>query len=177
MQIECRRLSGLGGGAARRHGFVDGEVFAVAGAEDRHVTVTGNVYMALRQHLRGTPCRTAFMADMKVQAHADSSYFYPDVVVAQRCRADSRQIKREPRLIVEVLSPGTGRMTGAKFVRYRQIASLSEYALVDFEHRRVDVFRKQPDGLWVLHPFDAQTPLTLASVELVIDAQTLYAEI
>lgn len=38
-------------------------------------------------------------------------------------------------------------------------------------------FANSPDGLWVLHPFDAQTPLTLASVELVIDAQTLYAEI
>ena len=161
-----------------RHEFVDGEVFAMAGAEDRHVTVTGNVYMALRQHLRGTPCRT-FMADMKVQAHADSSYFYPDVVVTcSAADADSRQIKREPRLTVEVLSPGTEAYDrGEKFVRYRQIASLSEYALVDFEHRRVDVFRKQPDGLWVLHPFDAQTPLTLASVELVIDAQTLYAEI
>ncbi len=161
-----------------RHEFVDGEVFAMAGAEDRHVTVCLNVAMALRQHLRGTPCRT-FMADMKVQAQADSSYFYPDVVVTcSAADADSRQIKREPRLIVEVLSPGTEAYDrGEKFARYRQIASLSEYALVDFEHRRVDVFRKQPDGLWVLHPFDAQTPLTLASVELVIDAQTLYAEI
>ena len=104
-----------------RHEFVDGEVFAMAGAEDRHVTVTGNVYMALRQHLRGTPCRT-FMADMKVQAHADSSYFYPDVLVTcSAADADSRQIKREPRLIVEVLSPGTEAYDrGEKFVRYRE---------------------------------------------------------
>ena len=111
-----------------RHEFVDGEVFAMAGAEDRHVTVTGNVYMALRQHLRGTPCRT-FMADMKVQAHADSSYFYPDVLVTcSAADADSRQIKREPRLIVEVLSPSTEAYDrGEKFLRYRQIPSLTEY--------------------------------------------------
>ncbi len=161
-----------------RHEFVDGEVFAMAGAEDRHVTVCLNVAMALRQHLRGTPCRT-FMADMKVQAQADSSYFYPDVVVTcSAADADSRQIKREPRLIVEVLSPGTEAYDrGEKFARYRQIASLTEYALVDLEHRRVDVFRKQPDGLWVLHPLDAQTPLTLTSVDVVIDIDTLYAEI
>ena len=161
-----------------RHEFVDGEVFAMAGAEDRHVTVCLNVAMALRQHLRGTPCRT-FMADMKVQANANSSYFYPDVVVTcSAADADSRQIKREPRLIVEVLSPGTEAYDrGEKFLRYRQIASLSEYVLVDFENRRVDVFRKQSDGLWVLHPFDAQTPVTLASVDVVVDADTLYAEI
>ncbi len=28
-----------------RHEFVDGEVFAMAGAEDWHVMVTGNIYM------------------------------------------------------------------------------------------------------------------------------------
>lgn len=60
--------------------------------------------LALRQHLRGTPCRT-FMADMKVQADAASSYFYPDIVVTcSAADAQSRQIKREPLLIVEVLS-------------------------------------------------------------------------
>ena len=33
-----------------RHEFVAGEIFAMAGAEDRHVTIAGNVYMALRRH-------------------------------------------------------------------------------------------------------------------------------
>lgn len=163
---------------AERHEFIDGEVFAMAGAEDRHVTVTGNLYMALRQYLRGTPCRT-FMSDMKVQADAASNYFYPDVVmICSAADADSRQIKREPLLIIEVLSPGTEAYDrGAKFQRYRQISSLAEYALVDIERRRVDVFRKLPDGLWVLHPFDAEMPVILASVDLTIDAETLYAEI
>ena len=32
-----------------RHEYLDGEVFAMAGAEDRHVTVSGNLYIALRQ--------------------------------------------------------------------------------------------------------------------------------
>ncbi|MDR2212599.1 MAG: Uma2 family endonuclease, partial [Pseudomonadales bacterium] len=48
-----------------RHEFVDGEVFAMAGAEDRHNVVSMNVVFALRQRLAGTPCR-AYMADMKV---------------------------------------------------------------------------------------------------------------
>ena len=64
-----------------RHEFVDGDVFAMAGAEDRHVTVAGNVYMALRQHLSGSPCRT-YMSDMRLQVAAAHSYFYPDVLVA-----------------------------------------------------------------------------------------------
>lgn len=38
-----------------RHEYLDGEIFAIAEAEDRHVTVSENVYMALRQHLSGSP--------------------------------------------------------------------------------------------------------------------------
>jgi len=74
---------------AERHEFIDGEVFAMAGAEDRHVTVAGNLYMTLRQHLAGSPCRT-YMSDMRLHVAAAESYFYPDVLVTckqlQRCR-------------------------------------------------------------------------------------------
>ena len=40
-----------------RHEFVGGEVFAMAGGEDRNNTVALNVALALRQHLKGGPCR------------------------------------------------------------------------------------------------------------------------
>jgi hypothetical protein len=41
-----------------KHEFLGGEAFAMAGAADGHAIVEGNVYGALRQHLRGTPCHT-----------------------------------------------------------------------------------------------------------------------
>lgn len=163
---------------SERHDFVDGEVYAMAGAEDRHVTVSGNVYMALRQHLAGSRCKT-YMADMKVQSGADSAFFYPDVVVS--CSEADRQsalVKREPTLIVEVLSPSTAAYDrGEKFARYRQIAALAEVAFVDLDTRRTDVYRKGPDGLWVLHPADAGADVTLASMGLTMTAATLFAEV
>jgi Uma2 family endonuclease len=161
-----------------RHDFVDGEVYAMAGAEDRHVTVMGNVYMALRQHLAGTPCRT-FMADMKLQAQASDSFFYPDVLVtcSEADRA-SKLIKREPTLLVEVLSPSTAAYDrGEKFARYRQIESLAEVVFIDLDSRRCDVFRKGADGLWVLHPFERGDTLALASVALSLPAAVLFAEV
>jgi Uma2 family endonuclease len=165
-------------GQAERHDFVDGEVFAMAGAEDRHVTATGNLYIALRQHLSGTPCRT-YMADMKVAAADDHSFFYPDVVVT--CSPADRQsplIKREPTLIAEVLSPSTAAYDlGAKFTHYRQIPTLREIAFIDLDARRADVYRKGGDGLWVLHPFDAGADVRLASVDLTITAAALFAEV
>ena len=161
-----------------RHEFVDGEVFAMAGAEDRHVTVAGNMYIALRQHLSGSPCRT-YMSDMRLQVAAANSYFYPDVLVT--CSAQdlaSPLVKTEPKLIVEVLSPSTAAFDrGLKFSHYRSLASLEEYALIDLDTRTTDCYRKGPDGLWVLHPFARGDALELASVGLVLSAAQLFAEV
>ncbi|ODU99420.1 MAG: hypothetical protein ABT20_16965 [Rubrivivax sp. SCN 70-15] len=163
---------------AERHEFVNGEVFAMAGAEDRHVTVTLNVAMSLRQALAGTPCRT-YMTDMKVQPLGTTSFFYPDVLVT--CGAADRAsalVKHEPRLIVEVLSPATAAYDrGDKFAHYRRIASLEEYALVDLDSRRTDVYRKGSDALWVLHPCEPGQPVLLASVGVTITAAALFAEV
>jgi len=161
-----------------RHDFVDGVPYAMAGAEDRHVTVTGNVYMALRQHLSGTPCR-ALNTDMKVAAANERSFFYPDVVVTcSEADRQSRLIKREPTLIVEVLSPSTAAYDlGAKFAHYRQIPTLREIAFIDLDERRTSVYRKNADGLWVLHPFDAGADVQFASVDLTITATALFADV
>ena len=165
-------------GQPQRHEFVVGEVFAMAGAEDRHVTVALNLAMALRQHLAGTPCRT-YMSDMKLHAAAAQSYFYPDVLVT--CSpADhaSPLVKAEPTLLIEVLSPATAAYDrGEKFARYRTLASLREYALVDIDTRSVDVYRKGGDGLWVLHPFEAGEAVKLDSVGLEIAAERVFAEL
>lgn len=165
-------------GQAQRHEFIGGEVFAMAGAEDRHVTVALNLAMALRQHLAGTPCRT-YMSDMKLHVAAAQSYFYPDVLVT--CSAAdhaSPLVKTEPSLLIEVLSPATAAYDrGEKFARYRGITSLREYVLVDIDARSTDVYRKGDNGLWVLHPFDAGQAVVLDSVALEITAERLFAEV
>jgi Uma2 family endonuclease len=164
------------GGQVGRHDFVGGEIFAMSGAEDRHVTVSLNIAMALRLHLAGSACRT-YMADMKVQA--EDNIFYPDVVVT--CSEADRGrpfVKRDPTLIVEVLSPSTAAYDrGEKFARYRQIPTLREFALVDPHTRRTDVYRKGEDGLWVLHPFAAAEGVEFASVGLAVEATALFAEV
>ena len=161
-----------------RHEYIDGEVFAIAGAEDRHVTVAGNLYIALRQHLGGSPCRT-FMSDMRLHVAAANSYFYPDVLVT--CSAldlASPLVKTEPKLIAEVLSPSTAAYDrGLKFSHYRSLASLQEYVLIDLDSRSTDCYRKGADGLWVLHPFARGEPVSLASVALELTAAQLFAEV
>ena len=161
-----------------RHEFINGEVFAMAGAEDRHVTVTMNLAFALRQHLSGSPCKT-YMSDMRLHVAAANSYVYPDVLVTcSTLDLASPMVKTEPKLIIEVLSPSTAAYDrGLKFSYYRHIASLQEYVLLDLDTRCTDCYRKGADGLWVLHPFARNEAVHLASVNLDIPAQQLFAEV
>ncbi|HOW46730.1 MAG TPA: Uma2 family endonuclease [Rubrivivax sp.] len=161
-----------------RHEFVAGEVFAMAGAGEAHVTAAGNVYLLLRQHLAGTPCRT-FITDMKLRVDAADAVFYPDVMVTcSAADAADPLVKREPVLLVEVLSPATAAYDrGDKFAAYRKLPSLREYLLVDTDSRRCDLYRKGGDGLWVLHPFEPGQAVTLASVELELGAAALWDEV
>jgi Uma2 family endonuclease len=161
-----------------RHEFVAGEVFAMAGAGEAHVTVALNVAMALRQHLAGSPCRT-FISDMKLHVDAADAFFYPDVMVTcSAADAGDPLIKREPLLLVEVLSPATAAYDrGDKFAAYRTLPGLREYLLVDTDSRRCDLYRKGDDGLWVLHPFEPGQALQLETVRLELPAAQLWAEV
>ena len=161
-----------------RHEYLNGEVFAMAGAEDRHVTVTMNIAFALRQHLSGSPCRT-YMSDMRLHVAAANSYFYPDVLVTcSALDAASSLVKTEPKLIVEVLSASTAAYDrGLKFGYYRSLDSLQEYALIDLDSRSTDCYRKGADGLWVLHPFAKGESVTLASVALTLSAEQVFADV
>ena len=166
-------------GQTLKHEFVRGEVFAMAGGEDRHATVALNIAIALRQHLRGSPSRV-YGSDVKLRVEAADCFFYADVMVT--CSAadlDNRLIKREPSLVVEVLSASTAAYDrGAKFAAYRQLPGLQEYLLVDIDGQRCDLFRKgMADGLWVLHPSGPLDTLHLSSVGLQITPADLWADL
>lgn len=161
-----------------KHEFVRGEVFAMAGAHEAHVALTLNLALALRQHLKGSPCRT-FAAAMTMRVEAADAFFYPDVfVTCSAADAADPLIKREPVLVVEVLSPSTAAYDrGEKFAAYRQLASLREYLVVDPAARRCDLHRQGADGLWVLHPGAPEGGVELASVGLALDGERLWDEV
>lgn len=170
-----------------KYEFVRGEVFemgrpgelsSMAGAGEAHVTLTGNVFVALHRHLQSSPCRCYFV-DMKLRVEAADAYFYPDLMVTcSTVDAANPLVKREPVLLVEVLSPATAAYDrGEKFAAYRLLPTLREYVLIDPGTRRCDIFRKGEAGLWVLHPFEAGQGLQLASVELEIAGAALWDKV
>jgi Uma2 family endonuclease len=147
-----------------RHEYHRGGVFAMVGGRRVHGVVVGNLFRLLGNALAGSRCR-AFAESMKVQPAGDT-ILYPDLFVTcdpADLRTDA--IFRAPKLVIEVLSPTTQAYDRSlKFALYRRLASLQEYALVDPDTRRVEVFRIGADGLWVLHDMSDGDALELASV-------------
>lgn len=157
-----------------KHEFHRGDVFAMVGGRRVHGVVITNLSAALRSALRGSPCRV-FSEGMKVQP-ADDTILYPDLCVtcdAADLRAE--MIFRAPKLVIEVLSPSTQAYDRSlKFALYRQMASLQEYALVDPDSRRSEVFRIGADGLWVLHDMSDRPALELASVGCAVPMTDVF---
>ena len=147
-----------------RHEFHRGEIFAMVGSRRVHGRVVANLARALGNALQGSPCQV-FAEGMKVQP-ADDTILYPDIfVTCDAADLRTEMIFRAPKLVIEVLSPSTQAYDRShKFALYRQLASLQEYALVDPDTRRIEVFRIGADGLWVLHDMSERPALALASV-------------
>ena len=161
-----------------KHEFVRGEVFMMNGVVDMHNVAAMNLAIALRRHLRGSAYRV-YASDVKLRVEAADCYFHPDLMVTcSAVDAADRLIKREPLLVVEVLSPSTAAFDrGDKFAAYRTLPSLREYLLVDVEQRRCELYRLGPEGLWVLHPGASGEGVTLASVDLGVPGDDLWAEL
>jgi Uma2 family endonuclease len=89
---------------------------------------------------------------MKARLEELNIYYYPDVLVTcdERDRAEST-LKRYPKVIIEVLSPSTEAFDrGDKFLDYQHIETLEEYVLIGTARQRVDCFRRNAEGLWVM---------------------------
>ncbi len=158
-----------------RHEYIDGQVFAMAGESRDHNMVCGNIYMALRSQLRGSPCRV-FMENVKarIKTRTSDCYYYPDIQVG--CGGDEGHSheEREPKLIIEVLSSSTERKDRAeKFFTYRQLESLQEYVLVAQDTRRLEIFRRDTNWEWELYTGE-DDEIELKAIDASLKLADLY---
>jgi Uma2 family endonuclease len=137
-----------------KHEYIDGDIFAMAGAPEDHNLIVTNLAAELRAALRER-CRV-YPSDMKVWVEMGNRYLYPDVTVAcaPRFKDDKRDLLLNPTVIIEVLSDSTEAYDrGDKFEQYQSLPSLAEYALVSHRHQRVDHYTRKPEGTWLLRVF------------------------
>ncbi|AFZ11844.1 protein of unknown function DUF820 [Crinalium epipsammum PCC 9333] len=161
-----------------KHEYRNGEVYAMAGASNTHVLMAGNLFALLRNHIRGSGCR-AYISDTKIDIKTINTYYYPDLAVS--CDQRDRQFNnflRHPCLIIEVLSPTTEAFDrGDKFADYRQLESLREYVLISQNQMRIDCFRRNAEGNWVLYSYSNGDKIYLESIDFRCLVAAVYEDV
>lgn len=161
-----------------RHEYVNGLMHAMSGPSEHHELIAGNFYFAFREHLRGGPCRSYKREfRLRLQINRQDIFYYPDVMVACTREGVDPYFLRNPRLIVEVLSPSTQSIDRReKLLSYKQVSSLEEYLLVAQDAREITIHRRADEWKpqWVTEP-DASVELT--SIELSLPVARIYEDV
>jgi Uma2 family endonuclease len=136
-----------------RSEYYAGRMYAMAGGQYRHAHIFGNVAREIGIQTKGGPCIVT-TSDARLAVSYEGLYTYPDVMVVcgDRKFVDGRKdTVQNPIVLVEVLSPSTEAYDrGFKAAQYRRLESLQEYAFVSQTEARVEVFRRQSQGEWLL---------------------------
>jgi len=135
----------------------------------------------LHARLKKRPCSVG-ASDLRLRVSPDGLYTYPDVLVIcgdPRFADDRRDTLLNPALIVEVLSPSAEAYDrGFKSAQYRTVESLEEYALVSQAEPRVEVFRRQPGGHWLLsEAIGIDAICDFESLECAVPLAEIYAKV
>ncbi|MFN3715829.1 MAG: Uma2 family endonuclease [Thiobacillus sp.] len=164
--------------ASSKHELVSGEIYAMAGASERHNRIALNIAFHLRTATRGKPCR-AFMANMKLRLAASSTYCYPDAMLVCDATDDHPLYKQSPCFIAEVLSPATASVDiREKWVAYRGLASLRYDLLVDSERLWARVYFRDAQDAWFEQELSTEDRVDVAcdGTRLTLTLDDLYED-
>src|SRR5437868_4308410 len=156
-----------------RYEYAGGLVTMMTGASLVHVTITMNIAFALRQSLRGSGCRP-FTNDAKVLA--GGSVRYPDITVTCARFGGKDDIVPDPVVVIEVISPSTEREDrGRKKFDYFATPSIQQYALIEQDARRVDLYTRSGDR-WTDEIIEGDAVLKLSSIGVEVSLDTVYED-
>jgi len=134
-----------------RHGFLRGEVFAMAGGSPRHNALIAAVLRDLGNAFFGGPCRV-LSSDQRIVAREGEHYVYADASVVcgrMELAAGTKDALANPTIVIEVLSKSTEAYDRRlKWEDYQRIESLTDYVLVSQGSARVEHSQREANGDW-----------------------------
>jgi Uma2 family endonuclease len=162
-----------------RHEYVNGEIFAMAGAIFRHNTIALSVGAALLRLVRGRSCRV-FNSDQRISVTATGMFTYADTgVVCGKARYHDKDAMSllNPVLLVEVLSHSTEDYDrGEKLAHYRRNPSVQEILIVWQSELRVEHHRRVDSEEWRVREH-REGSIEIPALEGAISLDDIYAQV
>ncbi len=162
-----------------RHEYIDGYVYAMAGASINHNRIAKNISRELDNSLikKGSPCES-FLSDIKVrESDKTTKFFYPDVLVT--CDSDDNESENyvnSPVIIVEVLSQSTRKYDlTTKKLYYFNIPTLQEYVVIEQDICQIIVFKKSEH--WEATHYFLGDEITFESINVTVSVENIYYQV
>ena len=157
-----------------KHEYIDGRVYAMAGATSVHNLICLNMAGITKDSSKSKSCKT-YVADVKIKV--GTKYFYPDVMVDCSGEMHNKSLFSEkPSLIIEVLSDSTRKFDETtKFNAYKNIESLQEYVLIEQDFMKIQVHRRSDN--WHSQAYYSGEEVRFESLGLALPIETLYDSI
>jgi len=156
-----------------KHEFINGDVYAMAGASTNHNRLVTNITRELGNHLKGSPCEP-FASDMKVQVSSD--FFYPDTMVVCDHQSNENGVTDSPLIIVEVLSKSTRRIDQTlKRTAYQSLPSLQEYIVIEQDVVDIEVCRRS--NHWQSEHYFLGDEVFFKSIDLHLSVAEIYERV
>lgn len=138
--------------------FVNGWMYAMAGASPEHNQIVANVITEFGAQLKKRPC-IVYPSDLPLKVEKREHGRYPDVTVVcgepQFHKGKYLKALINPTVLVEGLSTSTqGLDRDIKLEEYRTIPSLREYLLIAQDRCHAEHYIRQGDNQWLLTEFN-----------------------
>ena len=138
--------------AERKHEYIDGFIYALAGGSPPHNQICFNTIGALGVQLKGTECY-GFTSDQKIRTDLQDVFTYPDLTIvcgAALFHDQHKDVILNPKVIIEVLSPRTAEYDRTeKLARYQTLKTLTDYLLIAQNDACVEHFsRRKGQSTW-----------------------------
>ncbi len=130
--------------------YVDGEMFEIEGASEKHGIIQVNLSAAVWTRLQGSSC-TALGQSTRVRVPS-GKYLHPDLVaVCGKRDFNEDETLLNPTVVFEILSKTTGDFDlGRKSILYRSIPSLRQYIVIDQSRAWVQQWIRESNR-WVVN--------------------------
>ena len=157
--------------------YVNGTVRLMAGGSPDHGAICTNIVRALANALIPRGCRV-YGSDVKIHT-GDGVNTLPDVSAfcgEHRYYGGRADVLLNPLLIVEVVAPSTRDYDlTEKFDRYRTVASLQDYLLVEQDRARAMLYTRR-GGYWELRDISGRdSVISLTSIGVTLAVTDVYA--
>ncbi|GHV63379.1 hypothetical protein AGMMS49587_13230 [Spirochaetia bacterium] len=164
-----------------RYELVKGVAYAMAGPNDAHQAISGEIFRQIANYLHGKPCKVRNAPyDVRLffeEDESDDTVVQPDIsVICDPRKLGSEGCRGAPNLVIEILSPSNSSVEYLRKLNLYLKAGVREFWAVSPDDKTVQVSIFE-EGVSAWKTYEAGTVLPSVAIEgLSVNLSDVFAE-